>query len=460
MAHFEIVMDIDKFFLVIQDSGIFNEFAKLIALDLGVEIKGPDGLELLFESLAELDTFRNKRSCVKSGRWFSFQNACQDHFPEFWATRMLLQSLHPEEKSPDDPVRSGKSFADLRKDEGAAGGLKLAVRCCSWETWYSVAALQIGAKPLWKWYSDTIKLTKTPTHNLSRSQSKADGMWMADTQLTKLVETLYNMEDLSMVLEYHQASNVHLGDRAPKALQNFTFDLWYYILGLLGKRGSTLSVFGRPPDCYAMLTDQDIDAQGSFELLQSDWKNLMLLEQSSSPQCSELASDLGLAVSKPMRLIFQLFETGMVTEGKQLLMTVLKRLPDTKVVEDIHQRLRTAANGNANARLGLREVQSLVESSGVLESRKICHPARLDRATFKSRWKGTKARNSKRAFLSGLTKLSKRFSKMMARKSWDTMSEETLSRSSCAWAWMRFYISKRLKDDGISVQELRLASYV
>ena len=206
----------------------------------------------------------------------------------------------------------------------------------------------------------------------------ADGMWMADTQLTKLVEALYNMEDLSMVLEYHEASFVHLGDRAQKALQNFTFDLWYYILGLLGKRGSTLSVFGRPPDCYAMITDQDIDAQGSFELLQSDWKDLMLLEQSTSPQCSELASDLGLAVSKPTRLIFQLFETGMVTEGKQLLMTVLKRLPDTKVVEDIHQRLRTAANGNANARLGLREVQSLVESSGVFESRKICHPARLD----------------------------------------------------------------------------------
>ena len=184
--------------------------------------------------------------------------------------------------------------------------------------------LQIGARPLWKWYSDKIKLTKTPTHNLLRSQSMADGMWMADTQLTKLVEALYNMEDLSMVLEYHEASFVHLGDRAQKALQNFTFDLWYYILGLLGKRGSTLSVFGRPPDCYAMITDQDIDAQGSFELLQSDWKNLMLLEQSTSPQCSELASDLGLAVSKPTRLIFQLFETGMATTADDSFETVAR----------------------------------------------------------------------------------------------------------------------------------------
>ena len=81
--------------------------------------------------------------------------------------------------------------------------------------------VQIGARPLWKWYSDTIKLTKTPTHNLLRSQSMADGMWMADTQLTKLVEALYNMEDLSMVLEYHEAIRsvfCPFGRSSPKSL--------------------------------------------------------------------------------------------------------------------------------------------------------------------------------------------------------------------------------------------------
>ena len=80
---------------------------------------------MLFDSLAELETFRNKKSCVKSGRWFSWQNACQDHFPEFWASRMLLQSLHEDEKSPDDDARSAHTFADLRKDDNGAGGLRL-----------------------------------------------------------------------------------------------------------------------------------------------------------------------------------------------------------------------------------------------------------------------------------------------------------------------------------------------
>jgi prephenate dehydrogenase len=49
------------------ESPIFEEFSKLMSLDLGVQIGGQD-MELLFDSLSELETFRNKKSCVKSGR--------------------------------------------------------------------------------------------------------------------------------------------------------------------------------------------------------------------------------------------------------------------------------------------------------------------------------------------------------------------------------------------------------
>ena len=135
---------------------------------------------------------------------------------------------------------------------------------------------------------------------------------------------------------------------------------------------------------------------------------MVLLEQAS--KCPELCSDLGLTVSKPMRLVFQLYECGQFQRGKKLLTILLNRLPDTKLIEDIHQRLRTTSNLNPNS------VQSLVETSGVFEARSICHPAKIDKDSFKSNWTSAKPENSKAVFHSGTKKLPKKFSGIMARK--------------------------------------------
>ena len=56
---------------------------------------------------------------------------------------------------------------------------------------------------------------------------------MADTQLTKLVEALYNMEDLSMVLEYHEAIRsvfCPFGRSSPKSLAEL--HIWPVVLHL------------------------------------------------------------------------------------------------------------------------------------------------------------------------------------------------------------------------------------
>eukprot|EP00438_Fugacium_kawagutii_P005363 Skav207100 [mRNA] locus=scaffold2123:117802:122235:+ [translate_table: standard] len=360
------------------DSDIFAQYSSLLSLDMGGHV---DNLEMLFESLAELETFRNKKSTVKTGRWFSFQNAASDHFKEFWASRMLLQALYPSEKSPDERNLSGKSFAELRKEDGSAGGLRLALRCTSWEVWYSITALVVGAKPLWKWYGATIKEVKTPSDAMQRAILLSGEYWMMDDQLTHLVKSFADMDELGSVLQYHKESFFHFGERADTSLKNFVEDLFYYILGLLGKRASSLSAFNRPPDCYGKLLHEDpAVAHGSFQMLVSDWKNLMLLEHSSNEHCVELASDMGLTVSKPMRIVYQLYEGGFVREARQLFVALVKRFPDTKLVEDVHQRLRMASLGNPNGKLGLREVQSLVETSLVFESRKINHPARAKKA--------------------------------------------------------------------------------
>ena len=440
-----------------QDSLVFEEFATLMSLDLGVKLETADDMEKLFESLAELETFRHKKSCVKSGRWFSWANACHDHFPEFWATRMLLKSMHESEQSPDDHSHSGKTFSELRKDDDGhgAGGLRLALRCCSWQMWYSISALKLPGDVLWKWHSAMVKQIKTPQQGLVRNMEMSGDQWRFDSQFEMLAKTLEDKPQMEKILKYHSASFVHLGpSAAQEALQNFSQDLWHYVVGLLGKRGSSQSMYTSPPECYACILHSNEDiAQNALDWMMDDWKNLMLLEQSANKKCTDLASDLGLTVSKPMRLVYQLFSCGRIAGGRQLLKALLKRLPDTKLIEDIHQRLRTTALSNPSNKLGLREVQTLIETSGVFEERKILHPAKLDRTAFKSRWLSTQTEQTKSLFHSGSVQLPKPFAAIMARKTWCTMSEETLARSSCAWEWMRHYITKNLKSDGVSVQE-------
>ena len=157
----------------------------------------------------------------------------------------------------------------------------------------------------------------------------------------------------------------------------------------------------------------------------------------------------------------QLQETNRPEEAREILQTLLIRLPDSKLVEDLHQRLRTEAKANAQQSLRPRELQGLIQTSNALESRNILHPARLTRDVFMEQWKTTKTDyNFKKSFDSGTVKLPEFFSRMMAPKKWRTLSEETLlSFSSGAWAWVREYVSKNLKEQGVVVKETWLRFY-
>ena len=66
---------------------------------------------------------------------------------------MLLTWAYPHEKSPDEG--GSKMMKDLRKDD--LGGLKLALQCLSWKTWYGITVLKLADSSLWEWYANTVK---------------------------------------------------------------------------------------------------------------------------------------------------------------------------------------------------------------------------------------------------------------------------------------------------------------
>ena len=58
-------------------------------------------------------------------------------------------------------------------------------------------------------------------------------------------------------------------------------------------------------------------------------------------------------------------------------------------------------------------------------------------------WKITPSDYSFKTSLdAGASRLPKFFARMLANKAWRTMSEEALSFSSAAWAWIREYLEK------------------
>ena len=93
--------------------------------------------------------------------------------------------------------------------------------------------------------------------------------------------------------------------------------------------------------------------------------------------------------------------------------------------------------------LTAREMYGVVQTSNVIESRSIPHPARLDRESFMPSWKITQAQHGfARQARSASEKLPKFFAGMMAEKKWRTLSEEALRVSSAAWEWIRAFCAR------------------
>ena len=433
---------------------MFLQYAELIALDFSFTFRTNDDLEVLFYSLpTQLESYRIKHGAVKTSRWFSWHNGCESQYHEFWSTRMLLSFAHPHEADPDE---NNKSFKEMRSGGDSLGGLRLALQCCSWKTWYAITAIKLADQPLWTYYSDSVKKIKDAAQGFQRTLLWSGDGWMNTEQFNQLAGVFVQEATFEKVRAYAALSVRFLGqESADQHLAGFLSCLWTYILQIMNYRARTLSKHASGPEAYApAIGDDPALAQEAVDFMLADWRALRLLKASPGQAPQELAADMRDSISKPLRLAFQLMECGRTEESLSVLKSLLYRLPDTKVVEDVHQRLRVEAMANPNNRLLPRELQGLVQTSGQLEARQIPHPARLDKESFLQRWKVTPSDfNFKVSLDSGVVKLPKYFSKIIDKKTWRTMNEEALSFSSAAWAWIREYISKDFKGKGIKLRD-------
>lgn len=436
-------------FVSCPDDLLFQEFAELISMDMGVELTDSSSYRELFHSLAELGSCNGKLSPFKSGRWFSWFTAALEHRQEFWSIRLLLQSKYPDV----NPDRLRTSFEKLRSE---GGGLKLALSCASWTTFLGVLVLMIGGKSMFQHYSESVQSIKSPLQGFKKTVEMVNNdHWMGCQQLIGLMSSFSQNHEFAQVVKYHSLAKRHFADVGhdsdssdghAEALKTFIHQMWYYVMSLLSKRSSTLSKLSAPPECYAALAlDRDVEAQ---QKLHMDWKLLCLAEQNASAQ--DIANDLRSTVSGPVRLMYSCFEQGYLEVGHRILNGMLRSMPDTKFVEDLHQRVKTEASTANHQRLSVSQVQNILLNSGMFESRGVKHTAQIDEASFKMRWKRTKVKKGhEAAYFARHEMLPESYSLIFGKKTWASLSEDALARSAAAWEWLRFFSANNLKQKNI-----------
>ena len=382
-------------------------------------------------------------SAVKSGRWFSWHGCCSESLHEFWSTRLLLQYKYPA----DNPDEGTRSFSQMRGD---AGGLRLGLHCCSWSTFFGVQVLRLTHKPSWDHYTKSVEGIKSPSQAVTMAISMTDSKWMSCPQLADLVGVLTNCDEFEKLLKYHALSRRHLTpEQQHQTLETFVNQVWFNSLSVLCKRSCALSKLSAPPECFVAMLRDDDDADRTLQNLLEDWRILCLAEQ--SPVAQDIAKDIHATVSPPMRLAFQCFESGQTAVGRELLRAMVGGMPDTKFIEDLHQKVKTDSLANANRKQSPAHIQNVLLNSDVFEGRGVPHTARLNKAVFKTHWKKAKPLQSSMVFNSRVEKMPAFYSKMMGTKTWASLSEDALAKSAAAWQWLRVFFSNALKQRNVKL---------
>ena len=127
-----------------------------------------------------------------------------------------------------------------------------------------------------------------------------------------------------------------------------------------------------------------------------------------------------------------------------LLNVLVHTLPDSKIVEDVHNKIRNDALLNKTRKQTNSTIQSVIENSNVFESRSIRHPTRVKREYFEKEFWRVSRTWQKLCFRGCRQQLPAMYTQIVGDKTWNTLSE-VLERASAGWSWLPYY-----NDEGLA----------
>ena len=143
----------------------------------------------VWKCLPGLQAFQCKQTMPKQGRWFSWNQAAHEQLKEWTALKTVLAYLFDADPSVDpdlaytkrkleamtktktgdqdeDKTNVRKEFGRLKEKLG--GGLKLCWHLMSKKLHQMVIVVLLCTRPLWCWYTSTVKNIKSPEDHIPR----------------------------------------------------------------------------------------------------------------------------------------------------------------------------------------------------------------------------------------------------------------------------------------------------
>ena len=252
----------------------------------------------------------------------------------------------------------------------------------------------VAGKPLWDFHVTQVEQVTTAEHAL-QCALEFEKSWSEACQLRDLA-SLVNPVSVDKWAHVARWTNDE---------PSFAKKAGQYATQLLAQRSGTLSKHSVGPYAYASLLDE-FNVQGQYDCLQSmkqDLRLLTSLEVSRAEAATVLAEDLRMTCSTPLRLVLTAFEVSdfricqETLPAQQILFSMLRTVPDSKVIEDVHQRLRSSQKARPNDRMSWSCVQQVCNHCNVLDSREIRHGPRMSKEVFIESLRSTRANfNAKR----------------------------------------------------------------
>jgi hypothetical protein len=239
-------------------------------------------LAAVWLAVSELESFHKKQSLPKQGRWFSWNQSCEENLTEYWPSRMIYEHhLGTAAADPDtlsagifDIHSAGKQVsaqAELSALKKISGGINLAYKLMSSDLRDHVRILSRCTKASWDFYTWHVTEIKTPADGMRVSLAMAEGQWAKDPHLwATLNMSLYDPESLRF-MGFAGVENPSL-ELAQKTL----LLAWH----ILSHRAWSMSRHDSPPDQFAHAASADpAVAERAMALMRDAWEKLMMLEQ-------------------------------------------------------------------------------------------------------------------------------------------------------------------------------------
>lgn len=426
-----------------------------VANDFKMPCRTPSEQKAVFDAVMDMTSWKNKACCPKTSRWFSWVEASHEQLREFWGSKMILEAYLNNHGLDDDENEnpSNSDEVNVKKlREAGNGGLQLVYKCLTDRVWEEASIISRVGQVLWTCYTKHLLNVKSAFDQVAYSGHMAQS-WMKCDELQGLAQlTSAGLGDLFDWC-------IDGGEAAQKALS--------YVVHLMGNRASSLSKHGAPPHCYAnVLESRGALSARVVKQMKRDWTSLVSLELAGIDD-GGLADDLRICIDAPTRIMLQCFEMADWCQSHDhvdlepaldILMCIIQKLPDSKAIEDLHQRLRTKTKDRANEKITPTCCQHVVNTSDVIDSRYVGHPAAINRYSFFNGFKKAKSSEfNKKMMLSKKHKLPKLFGRILSSKgSWTSVTEQSLIASYAAWAWFRHYTSQSLQNQGVQLKETLL----